>query len=83
MAQVIWEVFDNVAATSQVHYANRRDALNAALGSQLSVFTANPGSYWRIESWASEGDIRTTVRAGPGANSTILADHAVYQRSLI
>lgn len=83
MAQeVIWEVYDNIGAGSQAHFTHRQDAVNFAMGAMKSVFTANPGSYWRIESWEVNGNARATVRSGPSANASIIADFSLYQRAL-
>jgi hypothetical protein len=85
MTITIWEVTDNLLpheAQQIGHFRDRRIAVNVGMGALQAVFTANPGSYWRIESWTADGNARSTVRVGPGANSTILADVSLIERTL-
>lgn len=81
---VIWEVRNNLVANDaqQQHFRDRASAVNRAMTELKAVYTANPGSYWRIEAWESMGNARSTVRAGAGANSTILADYSLIERNL-
>lgn len=78
----IWEIVNNLTPASSAHFANRRSAVNRALSDQLAIVTGNPGSYWRVESWAPEGDMRLTVRSGPSANASIISDVSVLQKTL-
>lgn len=82
MAQIIWELKDNVVGDAQAHYRDRNTAVQAGLAMLNSVWVANPGSYWRMESWGQNGNSRMTVRSGPGANSPIIADVELKQRTL-
>lgn len=82
MAQTIWELKDNLVGEAQTHYKDRNVAVQAGLAMPNAVWTANPGSYWRMESWAQGGNSRMTVRSGPGANSPIIADVELKQRVL-
>jgi hypothetical protein len=80
--QVIREVCNNLTPGFEAHYLKRQEAVGKAMGMLKAVYVANPGAYWRVESWEPDGNARSTIRAGAGANSTILADYSVLQRTL-
>lgn len=78
---VIWQVRNNLT-NSTTHYLSRREAVNNSLGAMNALIVADPTRYWKVESWATEGDLRTTVRVGPGAGSAIVGDSSVLQGPL-
>lgn len=79
---VIWGVKDNLLGLELKHYTSRRDAINFALGEQKALITIDPSRYWRVEAWETEGNLRTTVRSGPSANSSVISDVEVQRHEL-
>jgi hypothetical protein len=80
--QVIWEVFNNIGLSSETHYSARDPAMQFMLNELNAAWLANPGSYWRVDAWQPQGDVRSSIRVGAGANSGTLADLSLTQRSL-
>lgn len=80
--QVIWEVFNNVGLNSETHYAERDPAVQFLLNELNAAWLANPGSYWRVDAWQPQGGLRSSIRVGPGANSNVVADLSLTERTL-
>ena len=79
----IWEVYNNIGQNAEKHYRSRDQAVQALLTELNAVWITTPGSVWRIDAWVSGGNMRATIRSGPGANSQAVMDLSLNERSLV